>query len=340
MKSNLSQQLQEISVLYEQEAGQIRSIEQLTQARDEFLNRKKGRLTMLLRSIKKIENLAERKEIGQAVNAVKRHIESDLEKQAALFSAPVSGLQNFDVTLPFVSPSSGRQHIIRSVQQELTAIFSSMGFSIYEGNEMENERYCFEYLNIPPSHPARDLQDTFYVKPFGADVDAAKQLVMRTHTSNMQVRIMEQFTPPLRVIVPGRAFRNEATDTTHEHTFYQMEGFVVDKDISIANLTYVLKLAMSRILQKEIKIRLRPGYFPYVEPGFEADCYSKETGWVEMLGCGMIHPKVFESAGYPAGAYTGFAFGMGINRLAMMKYGIDDVRWFMSSDLRFIDQFN
>jgi phenylalanyl-tRNA synthetase alpha chain len=166
----------------------------------------------------------------------------------------------------------------------------------------------------------------------------------------MQVRLMRQFQPPLRVVVPGRVFRNEAVDASHEHTFYQMEGFVVDKNVSVGNLTYVLKLAMSKLLRSDVKVRLRPGYFPYVEPGFEADCsctacggkgcsVCKHTGWVEMLGCGMTHPKVYEAAGYAAGQYTGFAFGIGLNRLAMLKYGIHDIRHFMSGDLRVLRQF-
>lgn len=335
--NNVEQQLQELSVEFSEKSASIQSQADLDAVQEEFLHRKKGKLSVILRSLKDIQDIEQKKQVGQAANEIKTKFEQELAERANQFTASTGGLGNFDPTLPGKLATNGHQHVLRSVQQELTAIFSSMGFSIFEGNELENEQYCFEYLNIPATHPARDLQDTFYVKPSAADQD---QLVMRTHTSNMQVRIMEQYTPPLRVVVPGRTFRNEATDTTHDHTFYQMEGFVVDQDISIANLTYVLKLAMTQVLQKEIKIRLRPGYFPYVEPGFEVDCYTEQTGWVEMLGCGMIHPKVFESAGYEPGKYTGFAFGIGITRLAMMKYGITDIRLLMSGDLRFIEQFN
>ncbi|MFA6475485.1 MAG: phenylalanine--tRNA ligase subunit alpha [Patescibacteria group bacterium] len=255
--------------------------------------------------------------------------------------------QLIDQSLPGEAIKLGQLHPLRLVQNELVDVFRSMSFAVYEGNERETEDYCFEFLNIPKTHPARDLQDTFYLDTNRPD---GLKEVMRTHTSNMQVRLMQKLTPPLRVVVPGRVFRNEAIDASHEHTFYQMEGFVVDKDISIANLTYMLKLAMSKLLNSDIKVRLRPGYFPYVEPGFEADCscvacagkgcaVCKHTGWVEMLGCGMIHPKVFAAAGYKPGQYTGFAFGMGIDRLAMMKYGIKDIRYFMNNDLRFLSQF-
>lgn len=336
----LKEQLKELVATYTERSTQVNSLAEVEALREELFHRKTGTLTGILRSMKDITDINQKKAIGQEANSIKKQLEQDLANRSTQFSAGNTHLHAFDPTLPAQLPNNGHQHVIRSVQQELTDIFRSMGFSIFEGNELENERYCFEYLNIPATHPARDLQDTFYVQPHGDSAENTEQLVMRTHTSNMQVRIMEQYTPPLRVVVPGRTFRNEATDATHDHTFYQMEGFVVDKDISVANLTYVLKLAMTNILQREIKIRLRPGYFPYVEPGFEVDCYTAQTGWVEMLGCGMIHPKVFESAGYSAGEYTGFAFGMGITRLAMMKYGITDIRLFMNGDLRFIDQFN
>ena len=196
-----------------------------------------------------------------------------------------------------------------------------------------------------------DSYDTFFIKNDPKKkIDLKERQVMRAHTSNMQVRIMEQNEPPLRVIVPGRCFRHEATDASHEHTFHQVEGFVVDENISIANLVYTQKVLLSKIFGQEVKVRLRPGYFPFVEPGFELDCsciicggkgcsVCKKTGWVELIPCGMIHPQVLASDGYPKGKYTGFAFGMGWSRLAMMKYEIDDIRHFMSGDLRFLEQF-
>jgi phenylalanyl-tRNA synthetase alpha chain len=238
------------------------------------------------------------------------------------------------------------------MRNEVRNIFGSMGFELHEGNELTNLYYNFLSLNFPENHPAMDSYDTFYIKDPSQKKEPAlkERLVMRAHTSNMQVKIMENKKPPLRVIVPGRCFRNERTDVSHEHTFYQMEGFLVDESVSIANLIYIQKTFLSKIFGKEVKVRLRPGYFPFVEPGFELDSscvfcegkgcrVCKGTGWVELIPCGMIHPKVFESAGYPKGKYTGFAFGMGLNRLVMLKYGIEDNRLLMSGDLRFINQF-
>ncbi len=322
------------------------SLEVLEELKVRYLGRKNGELSLVLRNLKDIDDKVEQKTIGNLGNTIKQEIQEAIESSEKKFTTQASSM--FDPTLPAHLPNIGHMHPLRKVQEELVDIFYSMGFMIMEGNELETEDYCFEYLNIPSTHPARDLQDTFFIKDDSRPKN--NQYVMRTHTSNMQVRMMQKYTPPLRVVVPGRTFRNEATDASHDHTFYQMEGFVVDTNISIANLTYVLKMAMSKILKQTVKIRLRPGYFPYVEPGFEADCscvhcdakgcaVCKYTGWVEMLGCGMIHPKVFESAGYPAGKYTGFAFGMGISRLAMMKYGIKDNRLFMAGDLRFNEQF-
>ncbi|MDP3970514.1 MAG: phenylalanine--tRNA ligase subunit alpha [bacterium] len=344
---DMDTQLASIQEEFKVKSSEVKSITDVDAINDYFFNRKKGKLTNVLRGLKSIKDPAEKKNLGKLANETKIEILAKLDKLALEYKSTTAKMSNFDVTLPGKTPSLGRIHPLRQVQEELVDIFYSMGFSVHEGNELENELYCFEYLNIPATHPARDLQDTFYVKKYqNSDIEE----VLRTHTSNMQVRIMEQQKPPLRIVVPGRVFRNEAIDASHEHTFYQMEGFVVDEDVSISNLTYVLKEAMSKILQQSVQIRLRPGYFPYVEPGFEADCSCvncdgkgcktcKYTGWVEMLGCGMIHPKVFESAGYEAGKYTGFAFGIGINRLAMLKYGIPDIREFMKGDLRFLDQF-
>ncbi|MBI2415341.1 MAG: phenylalanine--tRNA ligase subunit alpha [Candidatus Kerfeldbacteria bacterium] len=321
------------------------TVEQFEQLRDHYFGRKQGELVKILRSIQHLDNVEHKRQLGALANNAKQELQQ-------LFSAwqnqhhHASTTLVPDVTLPGIWPTVGHVHPLRQLQEELVDIFYAMGFMVMEGNELENELYCFEYLNIPPHHPARDLQDTFYV----SGDDQGVKRVLRTHTSNMQVRLMQQYTPPLRAVVPGRAFRNEAIDASHEHTFYQMEGFVVDENISLGNLTYFLKTAMSRVLQSDVQVRLRPGYFPYVEPGFEADCscthcagqgcaVCKYTGWVEMLGCGLIHPTVFASAGYEPGKYTGFAFGMGLMRLAMLKYNIDDIRLFMGGDFRFIDQF-
>lgn len=330
---------------YQPRIAQASSLDEFEHLEKQIFHKKTGELGVLLRSLKDIEDLGQRTALGKEANHVKAQLQQALAQgRSKLQGESKAGL---DHTLPALSVASGHLHPIRLVEEELVDVFRSMSFAVFEGNERETEDYCFEYLNIPATHPARDLQDTFYLNSQRPD---QQKEVMRTHTSNMQVRLMQQFTPPLRVVVPGRVFRNEAVDASHDHTFYQMEGFVVDQNISIAQLTYMLRLAMSKILKSDVKIRLRPGYFPYVEPGFEADCsctqcggkgcaVCKYTGWVEMLGCGMIHPKVFASAGYAAGKYTGFAFGMGLNRLAMLKWGIRDIRYFTQNDLRFLKQF-
>ncbi|EKD78697.1 MAG: hypothetical protein ACD_41C00295G0002 [uncultured bacterium] len=329
---------------YQPLIAQATTAEALDQIDQQLFNKKTGELGTALRSLKGIPDATQRKQAGETANQVKATLQQALaEARHSLGTADIQ----FDRTLPPIVPTRGHWHPLHLVQNELVDIFRSMSFAVYEGNELETEDYCFEYLNIPASHPARDLQDTFYIDRKRRD---GLKEVMRTHTSNMQVRVMKQLQPPLRVIVPGRVFRNEAIDASHEHTFYQMEGMVVDKNISIANLTYMLRQTMSSLLNADVNIRLRPGYFPYVEPGFEADCsctncagkgcsMCKQTGWVEMLGCGMIHPNVFKAVGYAPGEYTGFAFGLGLNRLAMLKYGINDIRHFMAGDLRFLKQF-
>ncbi len=261
--SDLQQQLKDIQANFTSDLANVSSKEQLQALKDTYLGRKNGKLTAALKSLKDISDKQEKRTIGQLANTVKSDIQKRLSDEIKKRSEGKDQLGSFDATLPGTSAQRGYIHPLRQVQEELIDIFYSMGFTVMEGNELETDDYCFEFLNIPPTHPARDLQDTFYVKEDSKD---GKKQVLRTHTSNMQVRMMEKFTPPLRVIVPGRVFRNESTDASHDHTFYQLEGFVVGDNISVANLTYVLKKSMSQILQREVQIRLRPGYFPYVEP--------------------------------------------------------------------------
>jgi len=224
------------------------------------------------------------------------------------------------------------------VQRQIEEVFSRLGFIVVTGPEMESEYYNFEALNIPPMHPARDMQDTFWL---------GNRKVLRTQTSAVQVRAMEKYGAPLRIIAPGRCFRYEAIDPSHENTFFQLEGLMIDRNISIANLIAVMRLLLTEVFQREVEVRLRPGYFPFVEPGFELDlrceicggkgCPTcKQSGWVELLPCGMVHPNVLKYGGIDAGVYTGFAFGLGLTRLAMMKYGIRDIRVMNSGDLRAI----
>lgn len=237
----------------------------------------------------------------------------------------------------------GHLHPITQMIGEINAIFYDMGFEVVDGPEMESEYYNFDALNMPKDHPSRDMQDTFWVKD-------KQKTVMRTHTSNVQIRYMKNNKPPLRVIAPGKVFRNEATDATHEAQFYQMEGFMIDEVTTLGTLKGVLKTFLEKFFDKEIDIRFRPSYFPFVEPGIEVDmlCFKcegkgcsicKNAGWIEVLGAGMIHPNVLKAGGIDSGKYQGFAFGVGIDRLGMLKYGINDVRLFYNGDLRFVNQF-
>lgn len=244
--------------------------------------------------------------------------------------------------LGFMS-QKGHHHPISILIREINAIFSEMGFELAQGPEIERERYNFDALNVPADHPARDMQDTFFLKN-------RKEVVLRTHTSPVQIRYMEQNEPPIRIIVPGKVFRNEATDATHEAQFYQIEGLMVDKDVTLANLKATLLEFLTKVFGDNTTIRFRPSFFPFVEPGVEVDlsCFRcdgagcsvcKYTGWIEILGAGMVHPNVLQGAGIHPKKYQGFAFGVGIDRIAMLRYGITDIRLLYSGDLRLVNQF-
>jgi len=310
-----------------------------------------GRKGLIRQILKKIVNLSKNEKVkfGQLINQTKLEIKEEIEKrkkEIEKFKPEVEEI--IDITLPAEKKYFGHLHPLTNFKNKIIEIFQSMGFEIVEGEEVDNDWYNFEALNIPVEHPARDIWDTFYIKSKFKSRNS--KLLLRTHTSNMQVRMMEKRKPPFKICVIGKCFRHEATDATHEHTLYQIEGFAVDKRISLANLIYTLKSFLNALYKKEVEVRIRPGYFPFVEPGIEFDmkCENckgegcsvcKNSGWIEILGAGMIHPKVFESAGYPKGKYTGFAFGVGLDRLVMMYHKIDDIRWFHSGDLRFIKQF-
>ncbi len=329
----------------------------------------------------------ERSRAGKLINEFKSSLEAIItDKKNKLESVGQRGSKEIpDLTLSLVDQkiNFGHLHPHTLVKYRVAEIFHSMGFEILEGPEVENEYYNFDALNMPETHPARDMWDTFWLQPQtrtyadkNADLrgqergltrktDADQRgkslrgsalsqrqstLLLRTHTTNMQVRVMEKQKPPLRVCVIGKCYRHEATDASHEHSLYQIDGFAVDENISVANLIYTLKTFLRHLFGQEVKVRLRPSYFPFTEPSFELDfsCLKcggagcpvcGRSGWVEILGCGMIHPNVFSAAGYPRGKYTGFAFGIGLDRLVMMRYKIDDIRWFHSGDLRFLKQF-
>lgn len=300
---------------------------------------RKGELTAVLRSLRGLpEN--ERKEKGKSANQIKQELEEKLKERKERFQAASFKFKDdwFDITAPGILPPVGHLHPITKVRRQIEEIFQSMGFSVIDGPEIENEYYNFDALNVPKNHPARDLWDTFWIQTNSKSQITNSKLLLRTHTSPMQVRYMEKHNPPLRIIVPGRCFRHEATDVSHDVQFYQIEGLMVAQDISVAHFRGILQEFFKRFFGPEVKMRLRPSYFPFVEPGFEVDLkFANE--WMEIMGAGMVHPNVFKAVGYNPRDWQGFAFGLGLDRLAMMKYRIDDIRLFYSGDLRFLKQF-
>ena len=316
---------------------------ELESARVEALGRK-GWLGQFSKEMGRLSP-EERKRLGQLLNGARERLEAALEARqrqdaAAALEARLAG-EWLDVTLPAPGPRRGHLHPITRIQRELEALFSSLGFAVLDGPEVETEYHNFDALNIPRDHPARDMQDTFWLE--GGNL-------LRTHTSPVQVRGMERLGPPLRMIAPGRAFRNESVDASHEHTFYQLEGMMVDREVSVAHLLYFMKTLLAAIFGREVTVRLRPGYFPFVEPGFELDiqclicggvgcAVCKQSGWVELLPCGLVNPNVLRMSGIDPEQWNGFAFGLGLTRLAMMRYGIDDIRHLQGGDLRFLEQF-
>ena len=311
--------------------------------RVEYLG-KKGKVVEILKDLKNIEP-EKRKEIAMVANQAKDEIEKNLElKKEEIkekeYENKINNTKKVDLTLP-TDLNIGSLHPITIVQKEVEEIFESMGFTVEDGNEVETEYNNFEAVNVPKHHPARDMQDTFWLE---------NGQLLKTQTSAAQNRIMKKYGTPLKAIFPGRCFRNEELDASHENTFFQMEGVMVDKNISISNLIYFMKTMLSEVFQKDIKVRLRPGFFPFVEPGFELDisclicggegCPScKHSGWLELCPCGMIHPEVLKAGGIDPDEYTGFAFGLGLTRLVMMKYGIKDIRDLNSGSLKTLSQF-
>ncbi|PIQ69481.1 MAG: phenylalanine--tRNA ligase subunit alpha [Candidatus Tagabacteria bacterium CG_4_10_14_0_2_um_filter_40_13] len=297
---------------------------------------KSGRLTKILKSLKEM-SLAERKEMGSTANALKKEIEEKIKLKKEEFGERGGSNHRdadwIDITAPGKKISRGHIHPISRVLKEVTSIFESMGFEVVEGPEVETEHYNFDALNIPKEHPARDLWDTFWIKPL------KNGLLLRTHTSPNQIRYMEKHQPPLRIIVPGQVFRYEASDSSHGIQFYQLEGLMVDKTTSVANFKALIEQFFKKLFKENIQMRIRPGYFPFVEPGFEVDIKDRSDKWLEVIGAGMIHPQILKNVKLDPSQWQGFAFGMGLDRITMMKYKIDDIRLFHSGDLRFIRQF-
>ena len=324
-------------------AKSAKSADALEKVRIDFLGRK-GMITTLAKNVDFSKmSVEEKKSFGSRLNELKNLATESLAaaNAAILESAPRRKANDLDLTAPGKGRRFGALHPITLAQMELEDIFQGMGFSVIYGPEVESEYFCFEALNIPHDHPARDMQDTFWLK---------NQLILRTHTSANQVRTLKRFGAPIRAIFPGRCFRYESVDPSHENTFYQCEGLVVDKDISVANLIAVMRTILSQVFRRDVKVRLRPGYFPFVEPGFELDlncllcggkgCPTCGDGWIELIPCGLIHPEVLRHGGIDPREYSGFAFGVGLTRLAMMKYGVKDIRYLNCGDLRVNEQFS
>ncbi len=328
------------------EISQAETLADIDNIKIKYLSRK-SELNLFLRDLKN-KPLKERTESGQLANNIKQKITLELEgKRHDLQEQELSrkiAEEQFDVTAPGKKIQRGHLHPITLVRREVEKIFHSMGFDVIEGPEIETEWYDFDALNVPSDHPARDMQDTFWLKqPDKDEKDPRRHLLPRTHTSAVQVRYMEKNSPPFRIIAPGRVFRNEATDATHEMQFYTFEGLMVGRDVSLANLKGVLEYFARKFFKDDIEIKFNASYFPYTEPSVEVLMKGKKgklkDRWIEMAGAGMVHRNVFKNAGYVPEEWQGFAFGMTIDRLAMLKYGIDDIRLLYGSDLRFLKQF-
>ncbi|MBI5187380.1 MAG: phenylalanine--tRNA ligase subunit alpha [Nitrospinae bacterium] len=327
---------------FEEELSIAASLEVLNSLRVGFLG-KKGSLTSLLKELGKLSN-DERPAMGQELNSLKEFILSSLAEKAKGIEDGLlrrhTAKGAFDFTLPGRTPRAGGKHPITKVMEKIVSIFAGLGFSIAEGPEVETDYYNFEALNIPRNHPSRDMQDTFYV---------SDEVVLRTHTSPVQIRVMEKQPPPVRIIAPGKVYRCDA-DVTHSPMFHQIEGLMVDEGINFNHLKAILEIFVHEFFGPKVGIRFRPSYFPFTEPSAEVDIQCvicsgsgcrvcSQTGWLEVLGAGMVDPAVFSFVHYDSEKWTGFAFGIGIERMAMLKYGIDDIRLFYENDLRFLDQF-
>lgn len=315
----------------------------LEEFRIEYLGRK-GQFSSIMKQLGKVAP-EDKPRLGQLANTTKKDIEALFEeKKGSLTSSAAStaeaGSGTIDLTLPGRKPETGRLHPVTQIMNDTIKILSDMGFSVAEGPEIEQDYYNFEALNIPAHHPARDMHDTFYV---------SDSILLRTHTSPMQARVMENQEPPLRVIAPGKVYRCDS-DVTHTPMFHQVEGLMVDKKVSFADLKGVLKVFCQKVFEKDLELRFRPSFFPFTEPSAEVDItcvicsgkgcrVCKKTGWIEILGSGMIDPEVFKMVGYDPDVYSGFAFGLGIERIAMLKYGINDIRLYYENDMRFLSQF-
>ncbi|MFV0558328.1 MAG: phenylalanine--tRNA ligase subunit alpha [Enterococcus sp.] len=343
---SLQEKLEALKIATLEKIVATTTLADLNQIRVETLG-KKGPITEVLRGMKDL-SAEERPKVGSFANEIRDLLTTELEvKKAALEEAALNealAKESIDVTLSGAQIPQGTRHVLTQIMEEIEDIFLGMGYQIIEGYEVESDHYNFERMNLPKDHPARDMQDTFYI---------TEDVLIRTHTSPVQARTMEQhdFTKgALRMISPGKVFRRDTDDATHSHQFHQIEGLVIDKNVTMADLKGTLEVMMQKMFGAERKIRLRPSYFPFTEPSVEVDvsCFKcggsgcnvcKQTGWIEILGAGMVHPNVLEMSGIDSNVYSGFAFGLGPDRVAMLRYGVNDIRNFYLNDLRFLGQF-
>ena len=333
----ISSKIEKISNAFEVEKKQVSDAQELDNLKNKFLGRK-GLVSNLFKDLSEIQG-DKRKEVGADINSLKSYIEKSIDGIG--FKNKESVDNSIDYTLPGTPYSPGRLHPLTIVTNEIKEIFNRIGFSPVFGPEVDTDYYNFEALNIPKNHPARDMQDTFYIN---------SELLLRTHTSSTQIHYMENNDPPLRIISPGRVYRNEDISVKSYCLFHQIEGLYVDKNVSFSDLKSTLDYFAKTMFGKDVKVRFRPSFFPFTEPSAEMDIYwgleteadyrvTKGTGWLEILGCGMVDPNVFKSVGYNSKKWKGFAFGMGIERIAMIKYGISDIRKFYQGNIKFLEQF-
>ena len=334
----MEQELEKLRSDAAAELDQIGSSGQLEDFRIKYLGRN-GQLSGLMKLLGSVAK-EDRPRLGKLANSVRGELENLFSEKSAALLKQHDHSEKPDLSLPGRQRTNGRLHPVTQCMEEICSIFASMGFSIAEGPDIELDHYNFAALNIPEHHPARDMHDTFYI---------GDSVLLRTHTSPMQARIMEKQPPPIRVIAPGKVYRCDS-DITHTPMFQQVEGFLVDRNISFADLKGVLTVSLQKIFEKDLEVRFRPSFFPFTEPSAEVDIacvicggdgcrVCKKTGWIEILGSGMIDPEVFKMVGYDSEIYSGFAFGLGVERIAMLKYGIDDIRLYYENDLRFLSQF-
>jgi phenylalanyl-tRNA synthetase alpha chain len=338
---SLKDKVEKLNIQFKQLLSETKEDSRILQIKAQFLGRK-GELTTLLREVKNLPP-KERPKVGEILNQVKHEMESALESATLKIRQEKKeklSQEKIDITLPGRRVPLGRVHPITQILERVVTIFSNLGFEVVEGPEVEFDYYNFEALNIPRDHPARDMQDTFYL---------TDDILLRTHTSPVQIRVMESKKPPVKIIAPGKVYRCDS-DVSHSPMFHQVEGFYVDRDVSFADLKGTLTVFAHQMFGEETALRFRPSFFPFTEPSAEVDiqcviCQGKGcrvcsgTGWIEILGSGLIHPEVFRMVGYDSEEVLGFAFGMGIERIAMLKFGIDDIRLFFENDLRFLRQF-